>query len=243
MSTSQRPVTIAGWPWIGNVFTYRRRKSEFLSHLRDDGRALTAFKLGGHKIILLKRPEDILHVEQRNAKNYVKATMLRDLVGDGILMSEGEKWRRQRRLIQPHFHPGPVAALEALMLKRISTFLTDLEQRGSTPIDLGIALKRLVFGIVLEALFGETREEDFDELLEPMITVNEFLTSRFNELLPLPLGFPIPRYRKFQNAKSSIDRVIYRYIEIKKSDLADGRGGGDLLTKMMSQNGRSTDQG
>jgi cytochrome P450 len=225
-----------GLPGIGNALEYRRRKIHFLCSLRDDGNSLTAFRLGRHPIVLLKRPEDVIHVELKNAKNYAKATMLRDLVGDGILMSEGEKWRKQRRLIQPRFHPGSVALLEGIMNRRISDFLKSLDSAtggGPAVIDLGTALKKLVFGIILETLFGEVDEGGFEELSEPMEAVNFFLTFRFNELLPLPLHLPFPRYLQFRKSKRRIDEVIHRYIGRKQEEVARGKPGQDLLTQMI----------
>jgi cytochrome P450 len=58
---------------------------------------------------LFSRPEHAEHVFAVNQDNYVKATTyrpLRALIGNGLLTSEGEDWRRHRRLIQPG-HPGP----------------------------------------------------------------------------------------------------------------------------------------
>jgi cytochrome P450 len=196
--------------------------------------------------VLLKRPEDVIHVEHRNAKNYAKATMLRDLVGDGILMSEGEKWRRQRRLIQPRFHPASVAALESVMIRRIDAFLHELDSKvidGEFACDLGIRLKKLVFEIILESLFGEVAGHDFEELLRPMEFVNSFLTYRFNEWVPLSLNLPFPKYLRFQSARRAIDRVIQRYVDRKRQEIELGHPGSDLLTQMILSNDPETGSG
>src|SRR5271165_3025286 len=60
----------------------------------------------GHSAFLFSRPEHAEHVFAVNQDNYVKATTyrpLRALIGNGLLTSEGEDWRRHRRLIQPVF--------------------------------------------------------------------------------------------------------------------------------------------
>ncbi len=227
---------VPGLPFFGNALEYRRRKIPFLSELRDDGSNLTSFRLGKHRILLLKRPEDVVQVEHRNARNYAKATMLRDLVGDGILMSEGEKWRKQRRLIQPRFHPASVASLESVMNRRIGAFLDLLAERcdaGEAAVDLGFGLKKLVFEIILESLFGEFTDRDFETLLGPMEFVNSFLTFRFNEWVPLPLNLPLPKYLKFKTARRAIDDVIHGYIERKRAEIARNSPGSDLLTQMI----------
>src|SRR5262249_56561853 len=60
----------------------------------------------GNSLYLLSRPEHAEHVLAANQDNYVKAFTyrpLRALIGDGLLTSEGERWRKHRRLIQPVF--------------------------------------------------------------------------------------------------------------------------------------------
>ena len=57
----------------------------------------------------LYHPDDIEFVVATNAKNFIKARSLRSplfqrLVGNGLLTSEHDEWKRQRRLAQPAFH-------------------------------------------------------------------------------------------------------------------------------------------
>ena len=63
-------------------------------------------------LYLVRHPEALLHVLHANAGNYRKGRLLapvRALQGEGLLTSEGETWRQQRRLLQPFWHPQHLA--------------------------------------------------------------------------------------------------------------------------------------
>ncbi len=228
--------TKGGLPLLGSLFQYRNDKIGFLNQLRDQLGDQVRFRLGKHSIILLTHPEDIQWIEAKNSKNYVKATNLRELVGDGILMSEGQKWHKQRRLIQPTFHQGSLMKMVDDMNLRISAYVqgVDLEvARSDSPIDVSTGLKKLVFEIVGEALFGSEIGNEFHDLRESMEYINVFLTKRFHQLVPLPLSFPTPDHRKFLKAKAQIDQVVYSIIDRKRLAIQEGQAGQDLLTKMI----------
>jgi cytochrome P450 len=132
------------------------------------------------------------------------------------------------------------------MIRRIDAFLRELDSKvidGEYVCDLGIRLKKLVFEIILESLFGEVAGRDFEELLKPMEFVNSFLTYRFNEWVPLSLKLPFPKYLRFQSARRAIDRVIQRYVDRKRQEIELGYPGSDLLTQMILSKDPETGSG
>ncbi|MBA2269067.1 MAG: cytochrome P450 [Chthoniobacterales bacterium] len=61
--------------------------------------------LGSQRYCLLSHPDHVRHVLQDNNRNYVKGYgKVRVLLGNGLVLSEGSFWWRQRRLMQPVFH-------------------------------------------------------------------------------------------------------------------------------------------
>jgi cytochrome P450 len=226
-----------GLPVFGNLVAYRRNKVGFLSRLRDREGDVSAFRLGKHDLILITHPDDIHWVEAKNAKNYVKATNLRELVGDGILMSEGEKWRKQRRLIQPTFHQGTILKMLDTMNRRIARHMDAIsgewKRSPDESVELGFGFKKLAFEIVGEALFGSELGSRFAGLRSSMEYINLFLTRRFGQMLPVPMGLPLPSHLRFRRAKRTIDEAVFEILRIKKTAVDAGQAHDDLITKIM----------
>src|SRR5262245_31187845 len=76
------------------------------------------FKIGPRRGYLISNPDDVRHVLQDNARNYHKSPLydkLRMFLGNGLLTSEDDFWRRQRRIAQPAFHRQRLAGLASVM--------------------------------------------------------------------------------------------------------------------------------
>jgi len=114
----------------------------------------------GNSLYLLSRPEHAEHVLAANQDNYVKAFTyrpLRALVGDGLLTSEGEQWRRHRRVVQPVFSRRHVTAFAPAMTAaaRQLTARWDSLPDG-TVINVAGQMSALALDIVGQALFAST---------------------------------------------------------------------------------------
>jgi cytochrome P450 len=105
-------------------------------------------------------PGDVKRVLVTNHRNYTKGVgidRVRMLLGNGIMTSEGEFWRRQRRMLQPAFHrrviqrfAGVIRDRNAVMLERWAA-----AARAGEPVNLTLSMSELALGIILHAIFGE----------------------------------------------------------------------------------------
>ena len=116
--------------------------------------------------VLLNKPEHVKHVLIGNHRNYAKGVgfeRVAMLLGNGIIVSDGDFWRAQRRMIQPVFHKKVVANLATMMQKCNEQKLLQWQQdaRQGNTIDLTEQMSELSLEVILRTLFSH----DVDELV------------------------------------------------------------------------------
>ena len=105
-------------------------------------------------------PEDVRRVLVANHRNYTKGVgidRVRLLLGNGIMTSEGEFWRRQRRMMQPAFHRRAVQRFARVVLDRNLALLERWERAAASgaPVNLTHAVSEFALEVALQAIFGE----------------------------------------------------------------------------------------
>ena len=103
----------------------------FLDLVKSYG-SVVSFRLGPNDCVLVTTPEAARHVLMDNAKNYSKATRgfkkLQIVMGQGLVTSDGEFWKRQRRMIQPAFHRKQIAKFSVMMHQATEALLRNLKK-------------------------------------------------------------------------------------------------------------------
>ncbi len=130
------------------------------------------------RMILTQDPDFIDYVLRRNQKNYNKSRMVAEklgrFIGNGLLTSNGAYWLRQRRLIQPGFHPQKVRQLYAIMQATIDSFLAKMPTGES--VDVYSSMNRLAFDVVVNTLFDtQIPSETVSELSRYISEIQEFV--------------------------------------------------------------------
>jgi Cytochrome P450 len=185
---------------------------------------------------LLARPEHAEHVLAANQDNYVKAFTyrpLRALVGDGLLTTEGEQWRRHRRLAQPVFSRrevtgfGPHMTAGARRLVRRWDGLAD-----GPPVNVAREMSALTLEIVGHALFGADLTGDADELSRA-ISVGQQAVA-LTALLPITWGPASTRMvrsaaRRIGRTPEGVEGPAGRLIAARRANGHADRAPADLL--------------
>ena len=131
-----------------------------------------AVNLGAKRLIATQEPGFIEHVLKTNHKNYFKSAILTEqlgrFLGKGLLTSNGEYWLKQRRLIQPGFHPEKIHALYSIIKKTVDQFLRAFPT-GDT-VDVYPWMNTLAFEIVINTLFNVKVPPDTRKELSSFIT-------------------------------------------------------------------------
>ncbi len=240
-SESSKPVTPRrapgpkGLPILGQALRYQKDPFGFFLWLRENFGDVVEDPSSGIPLVQIFTPEAIEHVLVRNAKNYQKDRIIRSwnlLFGEGLLISEGEKWKRDRRVIQPAFHRDRIAEYQAQMehhTLRLSQSLRWSSTRGgSSQINIVSEMTELTMRIAIESLFGmepnaEVSEKDFQEIagaLDDIAQWFEFSSGAFMILSASFPWFPFPKKLRYQSAISKLEKILLRIISRKRELLA-----------------------
>jgi cytochrome P450 len=127
LTTPRRASGPTAWPPLGVLPAVRRDALGFLMETFRQHGDVAGYWLGPLRSHLVSHPDGVQRVLQERARIYTKDhlsySMVRWVVGDGLLTSQGETWLRQRRLAQPAFHRQRLAALADLMVARTEAML------------------------------------------------------------------------------------------------------------------------
>lgn len=209
-----------GFPLLGSTLDFGRHTFEFLQGCRRDYGDVVHFEVLGQSFYQLNDPDDIEYVLVDNNRNYTKGRFLTeqfgDLIGNGLLLNDGEAWRRQRHLVQPAFHPERIAIYAEMMTDYTEHLLeswTDGEER-----DVQADMTRLTLEIVSRALFDVDIREEVPEIGEAFTTVMEEVRLRTARPISFPQWMPTPRNRRYQRALATLDEIVYDIIEQRREN-------------------------
>ena len=185
---------------------------------------------------ILVHPDHVRHVLQENNRNYWKGEIIarmKALIGEGLFTSEGDFWRRQRRLAQPAFHRQHIENFAAIMSEATAEALERWRApaRDGRPVDVLAEMSRLTLTVVGEALFSLDLSGDAADIGRSMLVALEVLTHRVLHPYNLPLWVPTRRNVALRQATRELDRVVAAIIERRRRE---GSGPPDLLSLLMS---------
>ncbi|TWP49333.1 cytochrome P450 [Lentzea tibetensis] len=224
------PVAPGRWPLIGHTPAMLRKRAEFTSTLRDHGEVVEV-DLGPMRTYFVTSPRLAHQVLVTDGSKFRKGAMFdkfQPYLGTGLLLSNGEFHRRQRRMLQPAFHRDRIARYAETMVRAASA-LTSEWQPGEVRV-VENDMQALAVTIVGEALFStemgkraieEVRRSIFVVIKQGMVRA---LSPSFVERLP------IPGNRQFDEA---IERMKAIVLEVIASWRADGVDHGDLLSMLL----------
>ncbi|MFO0950639.1 MAG: cytochrome P450 [Isosphaeraceae bacterium] len=149
-------------------------------------------------------------------------------LGEGLLTSEGEFWRRQRRLAQPAFHRERINAYAQVMVDFTERMLRTWQDGQSR--DVQADMMALTLEIVTKTLFDADIVGSASGVAEAMETLMFCFTDRVNRLVRLPVWIPTPSNLMFRKAIRSVESVLYAIIAERRRT---GKDHGDLLSMLL----------
>jgi len=204
---------------------------KFLLRTARDYPDIATFKLGPQRTFLLSKPEYVEDVLVANDWNFLKGRGLqraKKVLGKGLLTSEGNFHRRQRRLAQPAFHKQRIAAYAEVMAEYAAR-ARDRWKEGET-LDISQEMMRLTLAIVAKTLFDADVEDEAQEIGDALSEVLELFSTFSSPLTDVLDKLPLARNRRAERGKQRLDKTIYRIIAERRESHQDR---GDLLSMLM----------
>ena len=199
---------------------------------------ISHFKLGRQHVYLLNDPEYIEDVLIRNYKNFIKSRGLRvskRLLGEGLVTSEGEYHDRQRRIIQPAFHPNLIKTYGQIMTGYAQRMCQSWED-GMT-LDIHKEMMHVTLAIISKAVLGsDVKLKKDNEVGNALLVCMEYfnrLQMPFGELIEkIPI---LPINKSFQRAKILLDSIVFNMIKEHRDNERSGvsKADGDLLYTLL----------
>jgi cytochrome P450 len=199
---------------------------------RDYGE-IVPLRFGGLRGWLVTTPalaEEVLVGKQRSFRKPPAVRRLAPVVGRGIFSSDGELWRRQRRLVQPAFQRERVDSYTPVV-----TGAADEALARWTPgevIDARAEMMAIALRIVARALFGAEIGADVNRIGTALAFTSEHLQTRLDSLLfYLPDRVPTPGNRRMWREIAEIESVVNRIVRQRR---VSGEDRGDLLSMLLA---------
>jgi len=188
----------------------------------------------GHKALyFFNHPDYAKHVLADNAANYQKGIGLvhaRRALGDGLLTSEGELWRKQRKVIQPAFQSRRIAQQAGVIAEEGAKLVARLRGRiGGEPVNIVTELTGLTLGVLGRTLL-DADLSTFDSIGDSFAAVQDQAMFELASLSAVPMWIPLPRQLRFRRAREHLQGIVDQLVAQR-----EGRFGerDDVLSRLI----------
>lgn len=212
------------WLW-GHVPDLRGDMLAFFTRCARDYGDVVRLRFVTRRAVLISHPdlaEQVLVHDHRNFTKNVSMRLLRPVLGQGLLLSEGELWRRERQLMQPSFHRERVEAFGPLIVGEAER-LRDSWGDGRT-IDLHGEMVKLTLAVAAKALLGVELERDYETVCRSQLAILDFFRGRCENPIRPPLWIPTERNRRMNRAIRDLRTLIERIISQRRRAEEGGWG-------------------
>lgn len=249
----------------GHAAEFRRTRGALFVRLHQECGDIGKISLYGLPCVSVASPELIHDLFVEKAKSFEKTLALRmafyPLAGKGLFTSEGDLWRRQRKLISPLFVPQAVRGYTKAINEVIARYL-DMWRDGEI-IDAGREMTRITMAVVGKVLFDSDTFDDADELgaaiqvmfghlteqgaslrliaramagvqlleLGKLPPWADALRERAIEKMAEPLPWPTAKRRALFAAIRTLDRKVQEMIDERRRTKVERN---DLLTRLLA---------
>jgi cytochrome P450 len=232
-TTAPLPPSAPGGWLMGNFREFNRDKLGAITRYARTHGDVVAIRLGPVRSVLVSDPaliEEVLVTRAREFEKGFVEQLIRPTAGNGIFLSEGDFWKRQRRMVAPPFHRQKLPVYGEIMVRtaeRVCAPWRDGEVRDVYPDTTRIGL-----AVAAKPLFDVDVEADAGGLGRALATLMEAVRERIDAAIPLPDFVPTRAMRRLKRARAELDTILYRAIAERRARPDAARD--DLLSLLLA---------
>ncbi|WP_405094258.1 cytochrome P450 [Micromonospora sp. NBC_01392] len=189
--------------------------------------------VGPKTLYFFNHPGHAKHVLADNAANYHKGIGLvhaRRALGDGLLTSEGELWRKQRKVVQPAFQSRRIAAQAGIVAEEAAALVDRLRTLGRQgPVDVFHEMTGLTLGVLGRTLL-DTDLGRFPSIGRDFTAVQDQAMFELATLSAVPPWVPLPRQLRFRRARRRLQTIVDQLVD-ERGDHSGDRD--DVLSRLI----------
>jgi cytochrome P450 len=214
-------------PFIGSQHAFRHDRVNFFLRVAQEG-DICGFHVGSMPILLVSEPGLVQSILVDHASDFIRGRRLRRaIVGNGLLISEGEFHNKQRKLMAPHFQPRHLANYSNTITQHGERLVE--QWKDGEIIDLHREMINLVVNIVVKVLFDIDLAET-DELVAAIAVTFARTTFVLSSPFVPPVNWPTPSNRRLQKARHWIGGFLKRIITERLNSTAEHN---DILSLLL----------
>jgi len=228
-----QPPRVPGLPLIGSLLDFRRDRFGLALRIARDQGELARMTMGFFNLLMASSPAVAHEVLVEKADAFKKSAGLsifaRPLLGDGLLTSERDVHKRQRRMMAPVFAHKRIAGYGDVMVQKTEIAAKRIAGGGTT--DLAEEMMRLTLDIVGKTLFDAELAGEASTIGGALTEAMEQMMNALIRLVPLPPIIPTPGNLRMLRAVKRLDNVVYSMIRERR---ASGVDRGDMLGMLLA---------
>jgi cytochrome P450 len=223
-----------GWPLVGVSFEIVRDPLKLMQRISREYGDIVRIPVLLQSRILLNHPdwiEQALVIQQAkfHKSDFTKRAVER-MLGQGLLISEGDFWRRQRRLAQPAFHRARINEYASTMVQIADAHVQ--AWRGGETRDMAHEMMSLTLDIAVRTLFGTTLPGEAEQIGKSLTFLMRYSLGRLRSPIRIPRDWPTPKNRRAQREYDFLDSLVYRIISERQAK-GNSEEHNDLLAMLM----------
>lgn len=235
------PPRASNFPLIGAIPDVIRYQGDYFLQAWKKYGDIYTLDLGAIEFVMINHPDLAQHVLRDNLRNYVKGGALneaaRGMLGNGLVMSEGDYWRKQRRMMQPQFHRQYLAGITDLMSEAIDEVMQDWDAVASSGEAVNVAelFARITMNVIMKTMFG--RSLDPEEMRIAADAFGYSLRYLINDAVTgkVPAWIPVPGRKQYHESLEKIDKFVYGVIKQRRETASESLDIISMMLKMVDE--------